>query len=97
MVSKFTSFTFSYDRGSNLIYALAIEDCIGSKAFAVSKGKNLDKTNWLPLSEADSQEQEGSLVNGAIMKVTTSGFFDPSEMEGLKGVELKEMPIKSDG
>lgn len=94
---KIHQFKFSHDRGSNLLYALAIEDCIGSNAFAVSKGKNRETTNWFPLSGADSTEQEDSLVNGSIMKVTTSGFFDPSEMEGLKEVELKEQPIKSDG
>lgn len=94
---KIHQFKFSHDRGSNLLYALAIEDCIGSNTFAVSKGKNRDATNWLPLSGADSREQEDSLVNESIMKVTTSGFFDPSEMEGLKEVELKEQPIKSDG
>lgn len=94
---KIHQFKFSHDRSSNLLYALAIEDCIGSNAFSVSKGKNRETTNWLPLSAADSTKQEDSLVNGSIMKVTTSGFFDPSEMAGLKEVELKEQPIKSDG
>lgn len=90
---KIHQFKFSYDRSCNLLYALAIEDCIGSNAFAVSKGKGRNTTNWLPLSGTDSLKQKkDSLVNGSIMKVTTSGFFDPSEMEGLKEVELKEQP-----
>ncbi|EAQ63963.1 hypothetical protein MED121_04298 [Marinomonas sp. MED121] len=93
---KIHQFKFAYDRGSNLLYALAIEDCIGSKAFAVSKRKDRETTNWLPLSGAGSPKQNDSLVNGSIMKVTTSGFFDPSEVEGLKEVVFKEKPIKSE-
>lgn len=94
---KIHQFKFSHDRGSNLLYALAVEDCISSNIFAVSKGKNRETTNWLPLSRDGSPEKDDSLVNGSIIKVTTSGFFDPSEMAGLKEVELKEQPIKSDG
>ncbi|PKM24716.1 MAG: hypothetical protein CVV09_15115 [Gammaproteobacteria bacterium HGW-Gammaproteobacteria-13] len=94
---KINQFKFSHDRGSNLLYALAVEDCIGSNTFAVSKGKDRETTSWLPLSKAGSPEQVDSLVNGSVMKVTTSGFFDPLEMAGLKEVEFKEQPIKSDG
>lgn len=93
---KIHQFGFTHDRGSKLLYALAVEDCIGSSAFAISKVASHEKTNWLPLTKADSLENEDSLFNGSIMKVTTSGFFDPSEMDGLKEVELIEQPNISD-
>lgn len=87
---KIHQFKFTHDRGSSLLYALAVEDCIGSNAFAVSKGKDCDKTDWVPLVKDKTLQKEEVLVNGSIMKVTTSGFFDPLEMDGLKEVDIKE-------
>lgn len=92
---KIHQFKFTHDRGSNLLYALAVEDCIGSNAFAVSKGKDCDKTNWSPLVKDKFKQIDEVLVNGSIMKVTTSGFFDPLEMDGLKEVDIKEQPINN--
>ena len=86
---KIHQFKFTHDRESNFLYALAVEDCIGSNAFVVSKGKNCDKTNWIPIVNDKLNKKDDVLVNGSIMKVTTSGFFDPLEMDGLKEVDFK--------
>ena len=94
---RVNQFKFTHDRGSNLLYALAVEDCIGSNAFAVSKGKDHNQTIWSPLAVDNSPQQKDVLVNGSIMKVTTSGFFDPSEAEGLEPVNFTEQAIDSEG
>ncbi|GEM_PF-1944122 len=81
---KVVQFKFTLDRSSNLLYALAVEDCIGNNSFIISKHKEEDRSNWSPLSIDISPDNDDVLQNGSIFRVTTSGFFDPNEMKGLK-------------
>ncbi|MCD9469545.1 restriction endonuclease [Photobacterium phosphoreum] len=83
---KVHQFKFRHDRGSNLLYALAVEDCIGNNSFSISKEKNKSEVHWQKISKESNTTT--SLVNGSILKVTTNGFFDASEMNGLKEVDL---------
>ncbi len=40
---KIHQYKFTHNRGSNLLYALAVEDSVGSSAFAVSKVNDREK------------------------------------------------------
>ncbi|MBU2514555.1 restriction endonuclease [bacterium] len=85
---KINQFKIKHDRSSNLVYALAVEDCISGNTFAVSKKGEDSSTNWNTLMKNPVKSSDDVLINGSIMKVTTSGFFDPNEVSGLKEVEL---------
>ena len=79
---KIHQFRFTHDRSSNLLYALAVQDCIADTTYAIYKKDGEDVTKWVELTNKETSED--SLQNGSLMKVTTKGFFEPKEMDHLK-------------
>lgn len=71
------------------VYALTIEDCINRKSFVSTK--KTDELSSIDTSSKQNYSDEEVLKNGSIIRVTTSHWFDPKEIESLKPVSIGEV------
>lgn len=86
---KITQSTIHIDRSSKMKYALAVYDCITQETFAVSEHVSKPYANWKLLSKKDESTSAEAVTNGSIILATIEGYFAPSEMSNLTGIELE--------
>ena len=75
-----------FDRMEPYVYALALEDCINRKSFV--SAKKIENLSSINICSKQNDSDEEVLKNGSIIRVTTSYWFDPKEIEHLKPVPM---------
>ena len=66
---------FKYDRSENLIFALAVENCVNGEVTAAFRNVDTDRTTLMPITGPLSTQKEEALKNGSVLRVFLKGFF----------------------
>jgi hypothetical protein len=77
------------DRSENLLFALAIENCINGNITTASRDTTAEHTVLSNAVRDKEKSSEESLKNGSLIRVFTKGFFPFEEMEDLKSVPFE--------
>jgi hypothetical protein len=84
---------FRFDRAEPYHFALAVEDCVTGMVQVASKRKKDDDATWHVIGSQDDASGD-ALVNGTLLSIELSDFFESNEMDGLPGIELAAVPIR---
>lgn len=74
------------DRGANLLFALAVENCITGVVYSATRGKGDTLSSLRELSQSNTPPGKDVLENGSVLRVTTKAFFDFTELAGVVNV-----------
>jgi len=85
---KIAQTRFQHDRAQNLIFALAIEDCIKNAVHTASRRRDEEHTKIVSTTEPANRSSGAALQNGSVLRVIMRGFFPFEEMSGMQEVSF---------
>lgn len=89
---KITQSRITVDRGANLAFALAVENCVNGAVSAASRGVNQQHTTITELKpQSKDPVSEAAVPNGSVMRVVTKGFFPFEEMSGHQRIPIDQL------
>ncbi|WP_080414951.1 restriction endonuclease [Burkholderia ubonensis] len=80
------------DRAKNLVFALAVEDCVRNTVTAAARSIGAETTILNQLTAPKPSNSEESLKNGSILSVWLAGFQNFDEFADLAAGEVKIVP-----
>jgi hypothetical protein len=83
---KYVQWPYTYDRGKDYVFALALEDCVRNSVIASARRVDSDRAQLTPLSPGPGATPRERFVNGSVAKILLDEWFPFEELAGLQSV-----------
>ncbi len=81
----------TFDRADHLMFAFAVEDKVTGLVRTAARRHDSGETMVNPVQHAPADDGDLPYQNGSVARVFLKGFYDVSEIEGLRPISLSEV------
>ena len=91
VVTRVEQSKLRFDRGEQLDWALAVENCVTGARFTNFRRSGKPASQWTAHALSKPQSSPDQVVkNGSIIGICMKGWFDPAEVDGMEQVDLRD-------